>query len=36
MSEAIKISDLPEFDVTDYLTDDKAIADYLNRRHPLG
>ena len=29
MSEAIKISDLPEFDVTDYLTDDKAIADYL-------
>jgi hypothetical protein len=29
MSEAIKISDLPEFDVTDYLTDNKAIADYL-------
>jgi probable addiction module antidote protein len=29
MSEAIKISGLPEFDVTDYLTDDKAIADYL-------
>jgi probable addiction module antidote protein len=29
MSEAIKTSDLPEFDVTDYLTDDKAIADYL-------
>jgi len=29
MSETIKMSDLPEFDITDYLTDDKAIADYL-------
>jgi len=29
MSETIKINDLPEFDIIDYLTDDTAIADYL-------
>ena len=29
MSETIKISDLPEFDVADYLTDDAAVDDYL-------
>ncbi|MFM8607978.1 MAG: addiction module antidote protein [Hyphomicrobiales bacterium] len=29
MSKPVKISDLPEFDVTDYLDDDQAIANYL-------
>jgi len=29
LADVIKISDLPEFDVTDYLTDDQATADYL-------
>ena len=29
MPKPIKISDLPQFDVTDYLDDDQAIANYL-------
>lgn len=29
MSKKIKVSDLPEFDVTEYLEDDQAIAEYL-------
>ena len=29
MPKPIKITDLPEFDVTDYLDDDQAIANYL-------
>ena len=29
MNETIKIADLPEFDMTEYLEDDQAIADYL-------
>lgn len=29
MSKKIKISDLPEFDMAEYLEDDKAIAEYL-------
>ncbi len=29
MAQKIKIIDLPEFDVTEYLDDDQAIADYL-------
>jgi len=29
MSEQIRITDLPEFDVTEYLEDDQAIAEYL-------
>lgn len=29
MSKKIKISDLPEFDMAEYLEDDKAVADYL-------
>ena len=30
MATPVKISDLPEFDVTEYLGDDQAIADYLS------
>jgi probable addiction module antidote protein len=29
MSDKIRIADLPEFDVTEYLDDDQAIAEYL-------
>lgn len=29
MTEKIKISELPDFDVTEYLEDDQAIAEYL-------
>lgn len=29
MSEKIRIADLPEFDITEYLEDDQAIAEYL-------
>lgn len=29
MTEKIKISELPEFDVTEYLENDQAIAEYL-------
>jgi DNA-binding phage protein len=29
MSDKIRIADLPEFDVTEYLDDDQAIAGYL-------
>ncbi|MBW8619503.1 MAG: putative addiction module antidote protein [Hyphomicrobiales bacterium] len=29
MPKPIKINDLPEFDVSDYLDDDQAIANYL-------
>ena len=29
MTKKIKISDLPEFDVTEYLDDEQAIAQYL-------
>lgn len=29
MIETIKINDLPEFDMTEYLEDDQAIAEYL-------
>lgn len=29
MTKKIKVSDLPEFDVTQYLGDDEAIAQYL-------
>ena len=29
MNETIKIADLPEFDIAEYLEDDQAIADYL-------
>lgn len=29
MAKKTKISDLPEFDVTEYLNDEQAIADYL-------
>jgi probable addiction module antidote protein len=30
MTKKINAADLPEFDVTEYLGDDKAIAEYLN------
>ena len=30
MRKKIKISDLPEFDMAEYLEDEKAIAEYLN------
>jgi probable addiction module antidote protein len=30
MSEKIRIADLPEFDITEYLEDDQAIVEYLN------
>ena len=29
MTDKIRIADLPEFDITDYLEDDQAIAEYL-------
>ena len=29
MSEKIRIADLPEFDITEHLEDDQAIAEYL-------
>ena len=29
MRKKIKVSDLPEFDVTEYLNDEKAMAEYL-------
>jgi probable addiction module antidote protein len=29
MNDKIRIADLPEFDVTEYLEDDQAIAEYL-------
>jgi len=29
MAKKIKLSDLPEFDVTEYLEDEQAIAEYL-------
>ena len=29
MSKRLKISELPEFDVTEYLDDDHAVAEYL-------
>ena len=29
MSEKIRIKDLPEFDITEYLEDEQAIAEYL-------
>ena len=29
MAKKIKPADLPEFDITDYLNDEQAIADYL-------
>lgn len=29
-TKKIKVSELPEFDMTDYLSDDKAIAQYLS------
>ena len=29
MAKKIRIADLPEFDVTEYLEDDQAIAEYL-------
>jgi probable addiction module antidote protein len=29
MTEKIRIADLPEFDITEYLEDDQAIAEYL-------
>lgn len=29
MSKKIKVSDLPEFDMAEYLDDDKAVAEYL-------
>ena len=29
MTQKIKISDLPEFDVTEYLDNEQAIAEYL-------
>jgi probable addiction module antidote protein len=29
LSEKIRIADLPEFDITEYLEDDQAIAEYL-------
>lgn len=29
MSEKIRIADLPNFDITEYLEDDQAIAEYL-------
>ena len=30
MTPKIKVSELPDFDMADYLTDDKAIAEYLS------
>lgn len=30
MSEKIRIADLPEFDITEHLEDDQAIAEYLS------
>lgn len=30
MSKKIKVSELPEFDMVEYLDDDKAIAEYLS------
>lgn len=30
MTDKIKIADLPEFDITEYLGDDQAIAEYLS------
>ncbi len=29
MTETIRIADLPDFDITEYLEDDQAIAEYL-------
>jgi probable addiction module antidote protein len=29
MTEKIRIADLPEFDITEHLEDDQAIAEYL-------
>lgn len=29
MSKKIKVSDLPEFDMAEYLEDDRAVAEYL-------
>ncbi|MBV5308204.1 addiction module antidote protein [Chromatium okenii] len=29
MTKTIRIADLPEFDMTDYLKDEQAIAEYL-------
>ncbi len=29
MNEKIRIADLPDFDITEYLEDDQAIAEYL-------
>jgi len=29
MTKTIRIADLPEFDMTDYLEDEQAIAEYL-------
>lgn len=29
MTEKTRISDLPDFDITEYLADDQAIAEYL-------
>jgi probable addiction module antidote protein len=29
MPDTLKISDLPEFDITEYLDSDQAVADYL-------
>jgi probable addiction module antidote protein len=29
MKEKIRVADLPEFDITEYLEDDQAIAEYL-------
>jgi probable addiction module antidote protein len=29
MSDKIRVSDLPDFDITEYLEDDQAIAEYL-------
>jgi probable addiction module antidote protein len=30
MTEKIRIADLPEFDITEYLEDDQAIVEYLS------
>ncbi len=29
MTKKIRVADLPEFDITDYLEDERAIAEYL-------